>query len=86
MVESPAGPPVTVIAASAQAQGWTFLEQLDSVYPGVNLYVPPRTAWSSYLRADNLHNILSQIAVIALVAVGMTLVIATGGIDLSLAV
>ncbi len=44
----------------------------------------PRTRrWPTFLLKDNLRNVANQIAVIAILAVGMTLVIITGGIDLS---
>ncbi len=45
--------------------------------------VPSSRRWPTFLLRDNLRNVASQIAVIAIVAVGMTLVIITGGIDLS---
>src|SRR5262249_40838107 len=47
------------------------------------LLTPPTYSWPNFLKADNLLNITNQIAVIAIIAVGMTLVIFTGGIDLS---
>lgn len=68
-----------VIVVSSAAAGWTFLDGLATI----QVVRPPKTYWPTYLLADNLRNILSQIAIIALVAIGMTLVIATGGIDLS---
>ena len=46
--------------------------------------VRPRPhAWPVFLKTDNLLNIANQIAVIAIMAIGMTMVILTGGIDLS---
>ena len=46
--------------------------------------VKPRSyRWPNFLKSDNLLNIANQIAVIAIVAIGMTMVIITGGIDLS---
>ncbi len=45
--------------------------------------VPASRRWPTFLLAENLRNVAGQIAVIAIVAVGMTLVIVTGGIDLS---
>src|SRR5918994_992467 len=39
--------------------------------------------WPNFLKADNLLNVANQVAVIAILAAGMTLVIITGGIDLS---
>ncbi len=45
--------------------------------------VPPPYRWPTFLLPDNLRNVANQIAVIAIVAIGMTLVIVTAGIDLS---
>jgi len=44
---------------------------------------PSPHRWPTFLLADNLRNVANQISVIAIIAVGMTLVIITAGIDLS---
>jgi ribose transport system permease protein len=44
---------------------------------------PPSYRWPTFLLPDNLLNVANQIAVIAILAIGMTMVIITGGIDLS---
>ncbi len=44
---------------------------------------PTGSSWPRFLGRQNLLNIMGQIAVIAIVAVGMTLVVISGGIDLS---
>ena len=44
---------------------------------------PPTERWPTFLLADNLRNIANQISVIAIIAIGMTMVIIAGGIDLS---
>ncbi len=44
---------------------------------------PERYRWPTFLRTDNLINVANQIVVIAIMAIGMTMVIITGGIDLS---
>ncbi|MBL63388.1 MAG: sugar-transporting ATPase [Opitutae bacterium] len=46
-------------------------------------YSPTKHTWPVFLKIDNLRNVLKQIAVVAVIAIGMTLVIITGGIDLS---
>jgi ribose transport system permease protein len=74
------------IAASREAGAWPVLTDLGRRYPGltdVPVYTPRGYWWPSFLKADNLLNIANQIAVIAIIAVGMTMVIITGGIDLS---
>lgn len=50
---------------------------------GATVLAPRSSRWPTFLLADNLRNVMGQIAVIAIVAVGMTLVIITAGIDLS---
>lgn len=50
---------------------------------GARVVTPPSYRWPTFLLRDNLRNVANQIAVIAIVAVGMTMVIITGGIDLS---
>jgi ribose transport system permease protein len=49
----------------------------------VEVLAPPPRRRSTFLSSSNLRNIADQIAVIAILAVGMTMVIITGGIDLS---
>jgi ribose transport system permease protein len=44
---------------------------------------PPARTWPTFLLRENLLNVANQIAVIAILAIGMTMVIITGGIDLS---
>lgn len=44
---------------------------------------PESYMWPVFLTVDNFRNITSQIAVIAILAIGMTMVIITAGIDLS---
>jgi ribose transport system permease protein len=77
---------VEVIALSASAGAWGVFDGLESRLPAfadATLLRPEPTRWPNFLKATNLLNVANQIAVIAIVAVGMTLVILTGGIDLS---
>jgi len=50
---------------------------------GVPIRTPRPYRWPTFLLAENLLNVANQIAVIAIIAIGMTMVIVTGGIDLS---
>ena len=47
------------------------------------IYTPPSKTWPNFLKQENLINILKQISVVAIIAIGMTLIIITTGIDLS---
>jgi ribose transport system permease protein len=49
----------------------------------IPLLVPKSHRWPTFLLADNIRNVANQITVIAIIAIGMTLVIITAGIDLS---
>lgn len=49
----------------------------------LGVWTPPETRWPTFLLKANLLNVASQVAVIAILAIGMTMVILTAGIDLS---
>jgi len=81
-----AGEPLHVIAATPTSATWTVLTAVRSNFPKLGearLVWPQSYRWPNFLKADNLLNIANQIAVIAIVAIGMTFVIITAGIDLS---
>ena len=46
-------------------------------------YQPIKHKWPNFLKRDNLLNVLKQISIVAIIAIGMTMVIITAGIDLS---
>ncbi len=50
---------------------------------GTQVLVAASYRWPIFLLRENLINVVNQIAVIAIIAIGMTMVIITGGIDLS---
>jgi ribose transport system permease protein len=75
-----------VIVASPSAGRWVLHEQVGEKLPAlgaVPVMRPQSYRWPDFLKADNLSNIANQIAVIAIIAIGMTMVVITGGIDLS---
>ena len=75
-----------VIAATASTANWSVFDNLPSKFPtiGTPRLVSPRSyRWPNFLKTDNLLNVANQIAVIAIIAIGMSLVIITAGIDLS---
>lgn len=47
------------------------------------IMTPPSHRWPTFLLPDNIRNVANQITVIAIIAIGMTMVIITAGIDLS---
>jgi ribose transport system permease protein len=74
------------VAASPTAANWSVLEDIGRRFPAlgdVPVFSPRSYRWPNFLMASNLLNIANQIAIIAIIAIGMTLVIITGGIDLS---
>ncbi|MSR66073.1 MAG: ABC transporter permease [Pedosphaera sp.] len=80
------GGKVDAIACTQAAAEWQVFSDLKTDFPLLGeppLLAPPRLRWPIFLNASNLLNIANQIAVIAVIAIGMTLVIITGGIDLS---
>ena len=80
------GEKVDVFACNQVTSVWGVFDQMKGRYPsmaGARVLKPEGYLWPNFLKADNLLNVANQIAVIAIIAVGMTLVIVTGGIDLS---
>jgi ribose transport system permease protein len=74
------------IATNDVAGRWSLFEDLGHKFPAlgdVPVLVPRSYRWPNFLTFENLLNIANQIAVIAILAIGMTMVIITGGIDLS---
>ncbi len=47
------------------------------------VFQPQKHKWPNFLKKENLLNVLKQISVVAIIAIGMTMVIITAGIDLS---
>jgi ribose transport system permease protein len=81
-----AGDPLTAIACTQASGAWLVFSDLKADFPSLGeprLVMPKSYRWPNFLKASNLLNIANQIAVIAILAIGMTLVIVTGGIDLS---
>lgn len=62
------------------------LARLRSEYAGLQdlkVYIPRSYYWPTFLTRENLVNVINQNADIAIIAIGMTMVIITAGIDLS---
>lgn len=77
----------TVITGPQAADGEVFRQDnLAKIHPdlgAVAFFSPPPEVWPVFLTRQNLLNVATQIVVIAIIAIGMTLVIITAGIDLS---
>jgi len=82
---------VDFIATHDFSSKWRVLSQesrseMASLYPGLSslkIAKPTSYRWPTFLTINNLIGILNQNAPIAIMAIGMTLVIITAGIDLS---
>jgi ribose transport system permease protein len=80
------GERVGAFACSQATSSWGVYDQMQGRFPslaGARVFKPEGYLWPDFLKAANLLNIANQIAVIAIIAIGMTMVIITGGIDLS---
>jgi len=81
-----AGGRIDAVAATGRTGSWLVLTEMGELFPALGqppIVAPDTFLWPNFLKADNLLNIANQIAVIAIMAIGMTMVIVTGGIDLS---
>lgn len=79
-------PPPAAIVCPEPVAAWPLFDGLGEKFPRLNdarIVWPRSYYWPSFLHGTNPLNIANQIAVIAIVAIGMTMVIVAGGIDLS---
>lgn len=80
------GTPLEVIACNQITATWAVFDNLAGRFPklaAAKIVQPRSYRWPDFLKTDNLLNVANQIAVIAIIAIGMTMVIITAGIDLS---
>jgi ribose transport system permease protein len=80
------GGKLDAILTNQAASSWAILQRVSERFPqlgDVPVVTPRRYWWPNFLKADNLRNIADQIVIIAILAAGMTFVVITGGIDLS---
>lgn len=81
-----AGHPPVAIAASGSVLTWRVLQRTvdgAGATAGPRLIQPTTHLWPDFLKQSNLLAIVDRIVVIAVIAIGMTMVIITAGIDLS---
>lgn len=75
-----------VLVAGGDVADWGVTTKIGELFPAfsdVEIIVPAGQIRSVFLSPSNLVAIISRVVTIAVVAIGMTLVILTGGIDLS---
>ena len=80
--------PLAVIATDRHMANFCNqqLPKLSAQHPSLanaRVFTPSSHKWPNFLKKDNLLNILKQISVVAIIAIGMTMIIITAGIDLS---
>ncbi len=77
--------PAAIVTAGDVVK-WRVFERIPETHPAfAHLYplVPESYRWPDFLKRSNLLAIVDRIVVIAVIAIGMTMVIITAGIDLS---
>jgi len=77
---------LAAIATSGNVTKWGVIEQIPEKYPefsGCKVLTPKSYLWPDFLKRSNLLAIVDRIVVIAIIAIGVTMVIITAGIDLS---
>ena len=81
------GMTIDIIACPNAVANWPFIGEVNRRFPGLGgsceVIAPVSYRWPAFLKAQNLLNVAQQISIIAIIAIGMTLVIITAGIDLS---
>ncbi len=77
---------LAAIATIDDVAKWSVIEKIPELYPGFaecRVLTPVARMWPVFLKPDNLLAVVDRIVVIAVIAIGMTMVILTAGIDLS---
>ena len=80
------GTTLDAMVVTRNAGQWRLLDMISDQFPsldGVAFFSAESYLWPDFLTHSNLVAIADRIVVIALIAIGMTMVIITGGIDLS---
>ncbi len=81
-----AGERIDAVAVNGKAAKWQLIEILPRKHPqlaNTRIVSPRGRYWPRFLTGENLRAIGQRIVVIAVIAIGMTMVIITAGIDLS---
>jgi len=76
------GESIDAVAVNDATSKWTIYDQFEQV--GRDKLVKPEPyTWPNFLKVSNLLSVANQTAIYAIIAIGMTMVIITAGIDLS---
>lgn len=73
---------IDAIAANDVTAKWNIYDRYDEVGQR-KCVVPQSYRWPDFLKSTNLIGVANQTSIYAIIAIGMTMVIITGGIDLS---
>ncbi|MEW4528437.1 ABC transporter permease [Maioricimonas sp. JC845] len=76
------GKTIDAIAANDVTAKWTVYDRFDAVGSD-SIVTPSPYTWPDFLKVSNLLGVANQTAIYAIIAIGMTMVIITAGIDLS---
>lgn len=85
MTTSPSPSPVTAVEHKEKFTFGAFFNKYGVLMAFIIIFVASALLSPTFLRVSNLLNVLRQISIIGILAVGMTCVIVSGGIDLSIA-
>lgn len=80
------GQTIFAIVTTGDAAKWHVIGSVTEFYPDFvdcKIMAPKARIWPDFLKRSNLLAIVDRIVVIAVMAIGMTMVIIAGGIDLS---
>ncbi|MEQ9406708.1 MAG: ABC transporter permease [Fuerstiella sp.] len=73
---------IDAVAATADTVRWTIYDRFEGLSTD-RCFSPESYTWPTFARLDNLLSVANQTAIYAIIAIGMTMVIITAGIDLS---
>ena len=77
---------INAIVGNHVTMNWAVFNDVATRFPvtaNAKFHQPESYYWPNFLKQENLLNVANQIVVIAIIAIGMTMVIITAGIDLS---
>ena len=83
---SSAGTSLDAVACNETAANWSLMSNIGDRFPPLGdpqVMMPRAYRFPNFLKAQNLANVAGQSSVFAIIAIGMTMVIITAGIDLS---